>query len=234
MSFAKKSLIIVAIVFCFGLAIAQRQHRDALPKVKPSADRLDKQAVSDLVNRCFEGLVRSDDQSLTPSFIKGDFDGDGSMDLFVTVQPGKKVDSRDKTIPAFNFYNVIDSVSPANVAHDLRVGNLGLIESWPLVAIVRNVDKPAGSRCLLKNEKVLLVFPMDKGTTVMKLFQGKKLPEGTIGDPDEDDPPPALKGDAVMLLDFGGDGMAIFWSKGRFRWYPVNDFKEAAPPRYRA
>lgn len=230
MLFRISSLLVVATLLLGSLCLT----RVATGQGSTDAEPRSNQEVAALVDRCFGGYVRYDTKTLKRSFIEGDFDGDGSKDLFAAVQPGKKVNINDRSKPSFIFQEVLDSPSPASVALDLRLGNLGLVEVWPLFVVIRNVDKPASSRCLLSNEKYLLLFPMNKGVNYMTLFKGQKLLAGTIGDASEDSPPPVLKGDAVLLLDPAGDGQAIFWGKGRFRWYPVNDFKEAAPPRYRA
>ena len=221
MNYRIPSLIVVVSLLLGNLVLAHdaRPHTEADPIRERS-----NQDVATLIDRCFNGYLRYDDKTLMRSFIEGDFDGDGSKDLFAAVQPGKKVDTNNKSKPPFTYQEVIDAVSPGSVALDLRLGNLGVVEVWPLFVVIRNVDKPGSGRCLSQNEKYLLQFPMDKGVNDMKLFKGKKLPAGTIGDASEDDPPPALKGDAVLLLDPSGDGQAIFWGRGRFRWYPVNDF----------
>jgi hypothetical protein len=229
MMFRISSLIVVATLFGTLFWV-----RGADGQGSGDVERRSDQEVAALVDRCFAGYLRYDNRTLKRSFIEGDFDGDGSKDLFAAVQLAKKVNTNDKSKPPFIYQEVLDSTSPSSAALDLRLGNLGTVEVWPLFVVIRNVDKPAQKRCLLQNEKYLLLFPMDKGVSDMKLFMGQKLPAGTIGDPKEDDPPPALKGGAVLLLDPAGDGQAIFWGGGRFRWYPVNDFPDALPPKYRA
>ena len=193
-------------------------------KVNPNEGlaRLKDQDAEELVRICFGGLLRADLRALTPGFIVGDFYGDGIQDLFVPVRLARSVEMKDRSRPPFNYQEVLDSTSPGRVALDLTVSDLAKVKTWPLLAVVRNVDKARLTRCADVRDKYILLFVMDKGTSVIKVFRARRLPRGTIGDPKEDVPPPRLRGAAVLLLDSHGQGSAVYWDGMRYRWYPYN------------
>lgn len=193
-------------------------------KLKPSVSLSDREMES-LVRTCFGGLL-SADHTLTPSFVVGDFDGDGTQDLFVPVRLGRSVNRKNRSRTPFNYQEVLDPASPASVALNLRMGDLAIVENWPLFVVVHGLSKARMTRCSESRYKFLLLFAMNKGTTSIKLFNGKKLPRGTINDPKEDQPPPRLKGEAILLLDPDGEGSAIYWDGARYRWYPVNRLRK--------
>lgn len=215
---------------------ARHRSRDALAseravepsdshRVQPSG-MLSRRAIDRLVRECFGGLLRPDTHTLAPGFVVGDFDGDGTNDLFVPARLARTLDKKDKSKLPFNYQDVLDPAAPASVALDLRRGDLAQVETWPLFAIVHGMDKATKGRCSASRGKFLLLFPMDKGTTALELFQGEGLPFGTIGDRKEDQPPPRLKGNAVLLLDSHREGLAIYWDGARYRWYPFNQFRK--------
>jgi hypothetical protein len=176
-----------------------------------------------LIRTCFSGLFRASQQRLTPNFVMGDFDGDGQNDLLVAVELARVVDRNDRGAPPFNFQEVLDSRSPASEALDLRMGNLQIFEMGPFFAVIHNIGRSPNISCSRAQNKFVLLFTMDKGTKTMRLFTGKKLPRGTIGDEKEDQPPPRLRGKAILLLDNQGSGTALYWEGTRYRWYPFQE-----------
>jgi hypothetical protein len=60
--------------------------------------------------------------------------------------------------------------------------------------------------------------------SVLRLERGPLKPAIT-GDEPEPIPPPALKGDAILLLRDDGAGEALYWDGERYRWYPYGDWR---------
>jgi hypothetical protein len=180
------------------------------------------QEVESLVHQCFDGLFRGDTTTLAPGFVVGDFDGDMVPDLFVTVRRTRSIDVGDSTQPPFNLQDVLDSTSSATAVPPPRMGDLGRGEDRLFFVVLHHFAADTQAQCPSKLQKFVLLFATDKGNTTIKVFHGKKLPPGTIGDPKEDQPPPLLKGDAILLVDDESIGQALFWDGKRYRWYPFN------------
>jgi len=175
-----------------------------------------------LVHDCFDGLFRVDTATISPNFVVGDFDNDGAPDLFVAVRLARSVSIDDKSEPPFNYQDVIDSTSPASSALKLRMGDLTRPKDGRFWVVLHHLPAGKIAQCSSKQQKFVLLFVEDKGTSTIRVFHGKRLPPGTIGDPKEDEPPPWLKGDAILLVDDKSYGEALFWDGTRYRWYPFN------------
>lgn len=178
--------------------------------------------VKSLISTCFSGLLKLDDNTLKPVFVLGDFNGDGRRDLFAPVRLARNVDAKNRSKPPFTYQQVLDPTSPASAALDLRLGDLAEVETWPLFSVVHDIDGAMSNRCSQAGGKYLLLFAMDNGTSRIRVFSRAKLPRGTIGDETEDEPPPRLRGAAILLLDNEGSGSALYWDGSRYRWYPYN------------
>lgn len=184
-----------------------------------------KESVPDLdslIQHCFGSLLRISQQPLAPNFVIGDFNGDGRADALVAVVPARAIAGDDQSKTPFDFQEVLDSRSPAKVALNLKMGNLAVFQSGPLFAVMHDIARNKREPCSSSEKKFVLLFAMDKDTKTIKLYRDRKLPPGTIGDPDEDQPPPSLKGDAILLLNDRGSGTALYWDGLRYRWYPFN------------
>ena len=186
--------------------------------------RLSAEQVELVVNDCFKGLFRVD-TSLNPSFVLGDFDDDGTPDLFAAVRLAQRIRIDDKSDPSFNFQTVIDSTSRADVALKLKTGDLARPKDGRFWVVLHQPGLGKVTRCPSKLQTFVLLFPGDKGISTLRTLHGKRLPPGTIGDPKEDEPPPRLRGDAILLLDDKSYGEALYWDGSRYRWYPFNDAK---------
>jgi hypothetical protein len=193
-------------------------------QTKPSTT-VSEHDVKSLIESCFGGLFRLDKSALSPAYVSGDFDGDGVDDLFVTAQLARKVSKTDKSVPPFNLQNVFGTgpLPQDRAYYDLRMDTLALAGEGkgPLFLLVHGFPKRAG-RCQGNEKLSVLMFAMYKGTTTIRVFKAKRLPRGTIGDPKEDQPPPRLKGTAILLLDKAGSGTALYWDGSRYRWYPYH------------
>jgi hypothetical protein len=187
------------------------------------ANILSSKDVESLLQSCFHGLFRVDSSGLSPEFVEGDFDGDGIPDVFVPVKLARVVNRNDRSEPPFTFRDVLDPASPSRHELKLKMGDLSvpLVED-PFFAILHRPGGNIPNRCTVRTQKFVLLFPMYKGSSKIELFHGKRLRPGTIYDPKEDQPPPRLRGDAILLLDDIGRGTALYWDGSRYRWYPVN------------
>jgi hypothetical protein len=166
-------------------------------------------------------LFKADTNAYTPAFAIGDFNGDGRPDLVVPVRPNRALNKKNKSKPPFIYQEVLDVGSSEQHALVLNMGDLAAVEVWPLLAIIHNI-KRASLNCSVRTDKYVLLFPPDQDATAIKIFQGRRLPPGTIGDPKEDSPPPQLKGDAILTVNARGDGTAVYWDGRRYRWYPFD------------
>ncbi len=187
------------------------------------ANILSSKDVESLVQSCFDGLFRVGSSSLSPEFVEGDFDGDGIPDVFVPVKLARVVNRNDKSEPPFTFRSVLDPASSSRHELKLKMGDLSVpVVEDPFFAILHRPGGSIPNRCTVRTQKFVLLFAMDKGSSKIELFHGKRLRPGTIYDPKEDQPPPRLRGDAILLLDDKGRGTALYWDGSRYRWYPVN------------
>jgi hypothetical protein len=169
--------------------------------------------------KCFGDLFRVDSQFLSPRFVVGDFNGDKTEDVFVSARLHRKVSKEDKSQPPFTFQELLDAYSPASESLDLRMGNLAIFEGGPWLVVLHGFRT---GKCPAKPARFVLLFPINADATMIKLYGGEKLPPGTTGDPKEDEPPPRLKGDAILIVAPDGEGTAIYWDGSRYRWYPYN------------
>ena len=197
------------------------KHQAYISSREGQSKTFSQQDVDSLIDRCFDGLFGVD-TTLTPHFIVADFDNDGAPDLFVAVRRAKIVRIQDKSEPPFKFQDVIDPESPASAALKLTMGDLGRPKDGRFWVVLHNLHTGKVAQCPSKQRKFVLSFPGGKGISTIRVFHGKKLPFGTIGDAKEDEPPPELKGDAILLLDDQSYGEALYWDGSRYRWYPFN------------
>jgi len=205
-----------------GHTLVYRKERIGRPFLAKPANILSSKDVESLVQSCFDGLFLVGSSGLSPDFVEGDFDGDGIPDVFVPVRLARVVNRNDKSEPPFTFRSVLDPASSSRHELKLKMGDLSVPGAEPFFVILHRLGADNPNRCPARSQKFVLLFGMDKGTSKIELFHGKRLRPGTIYDPKEDQPPPRLHGDAILLLDDKGRGTALYWDGSRYRWYPVN------------
>jgi hypothetical protein len=184
---------------------------------------LSESQIEPLINKCFANLFSLSSHGLSPPFVVGDFNGDGMQDLFVPVRFVGSIKPSNSAKPNFNLEMVLGTGGlPKDKAfYDLRLGDLSVDNGQYFVVIHGAAGIPL-SICPSVRNRFVLIYAMDKGSIGIRLYGGKRLPPGTIGDPKEDQPPPMLKGKAIVLLDSHKIGTALYWDGSRYRWYPFN------------
>lgn len=218
--------LFLIVVVCLAIALIgiradQRStNQKTESKQNPNETRVLNHSLTQLVGKCLGGTFQIDADVVKPFWLTGDFDGDGAQDVAVTVRLARTVNPKDRSKPPFNYQMLLDSASPATESLDLRMGDLGLGEYWPILVVFHRVSETKPGNCPQGQDIYVLNEALDKKGS-MHIYRGKKLPPGTIGDPKEDQPPPSLKGAAILLFHKDTKwGMAFYWDGARYRWYP--------------
>lgn len=180
--------------------------------------KLPAEQVKTLIEKGFGGLFRLDEQTVTPHYLTGDFNGDGVADLCVVARLGHDLDAGDKSSPTFMLYAPLGAGMDARkYEHKFTLGDLSHYADDMLLVIMHGA-RERGWEGNEPSQKFALLSAMDAGVNRMSLHKGALKP-ASIGDADEDLPPPRLKGDAI-LITYRGEGTAIYWDGARYRWYP--------------
>lgn len=187
------------------------------PGKNPSKDD-----ISSIVKSEFGSLIVMGNRGITNDFVIGDFNGDGIMDITVSVHPRNGLDKADHTILPFQFYKPnafeeckFDMSDLARYQESfIRFPDEGMI-------VILHGSTLSGWEKIDKHNKHLLVDGWSLLPKTMKLFNGK-LKSEQIGDA----PlavPPKLIGDAVWLLNHDTDeGDIIYWNGQSYSWYPTS------------
>src|SRR5262249_13198062 len=152
---------------------------------------IDKSQVEWLLSNCFDGLFAIDPAGLSPEFVVGDFNGDGEADVFLPVRLTRDT-NRDHQEPNFLIQIVFDGgpLPKDRGYYDFGLKDLTRDHLRPYLIVVHSVARIISQRCPPRQDKFVLLFAIDQGSEKIKLFHGKRLPPGTIGDKKEDRPPP--------------------------------------------
>jgi hypothetical protein len=173
------------------------------------------------MSREFAGMVAVDTVQMHPHFMVGDFDGNGKSDLVVI---GRLVSATPERAEGGSHMHVYVPMGTGMkpVPRDIRM-SADLLATWRgegAQLVIHDFRRATSSP---RRENALLLFSAN-GESVLRLERGPLKPAIT-GDEPEPIPPPALKGDAILLLRDDGAGEALYWDGERYRWYPYGDWR---------
>jgi hypothetical protein len=189
---------------------------------KPSAEQ-----VETLVRTEFAGLFQVD-QAHSPYYVVGDFNGDNVEDIVVTVRLKSYVDPNDKSSPPF-WFEALRPVCPveakcgdgSDAIYTYRMGDLTRFQGVPILIAIHGTPELGWINSGPQQKFVISSGPGEYEKH-MKVFRGKLKPE-TIGDDPMITPPPNSNRDMILLLDDKDRGEALYWEKGNYHWYPVEE-----------
>jgi len=123
---------------------------------------------------------------INPFYQRGDFDGDGTLDIAIWVKNRKSGKLGIAVIPRGP-----GKVSWVGAGHQLvdRTGNV----LWP------------------------------NGDTLDWIGAWYVYEKGAVGQGATDEPPPKLKGDALMLIELESASGLLYWTGQRYAWYQQGD-----------
>jgi len=168
----------------------------------------------------------SERRAITPAYLRGDFNGDGAVDLAIIAFLNVKVDFDPQPLTTF----VIDKAYPPNyrATYKFTPQNLkGYRDSGlPLLVVFHGATDTNVVDFKIK-ERFIILSGIDNYSKKALLFRGALKP-AVAGDEPRVIPPPKLVGDAIVILDDQNTGNAIFWYGGRYCYYPVENFKASS------
>jgi hypothetical protein len=193
--------------------------------------------VRSIIEREFQGAFvlggSAPGKEITPSFVTGDFNGDGRGDLaaLITVKPDvlQQRLARDPRSPLSGLIvsKVVGKGMPAQAIKEAELTLADLAEHFQrsiVLLILHSFDQPASSAARF----ALLDF-CNNGNMAMSVFRGT-LSAAAAGDIPIISPP-RLKGDALRFLDDNGEGTTVYWDGLRYRWYPVTPVTQRGAER---
>jgi hypothetical protein len=168
-------------------------------------------------------LILGTKLKVTPTYLWGDFNGDGAIDIAIVAALNASVNFNTQPLSAF----VIDDALPPNDQGADKFPRESLKEytDIPLLVIFHGANDASVKNFQIK-ERFIVLNVMDTPPQRMLLHKGRLEP-AVAGDEPRVIPPPKPIGDAIVFLGDRNTGTAIFWYKGKYRWYPVNKY----PPR---
>jgi hypothetical protein len=171
----------------------------------------------------FSGLFKVDRQNISPSYLVGDFNGDGVEDIAVSVQLNRHVSAEDKSKLPF-YFEKAPGPGPSTVGEQgndsgFVMGDLARYKDLAILAVIHG-SKSNGWSQTQAEQRFVIVDAWHLGQKLMTLFHGKIKP-ASYGDEPRVIDPPELLGDAVLMLDQTHTGTAVYWDGARYRWYPI-------------
>ena len=168
----------------------------------------------------FEGLFEPDGKIISPRHLLGDFNGDGVLDIAISVRLLRSIEPSDKTEPPFWFGKPL---GPGMVQDDERyrfkMGDLARYRNESILIVLHGMAGQGWSHSEPK-QRFAIVDGWDAGKINMSSYRGKLEPvaagDGAI------EPPPRLLGDAILMLGHENKGTALYQDGNRYRWYPVD------------
>lgn len=173
-----------------------------------------------LVKREFEGLFEADGQTISPSHLVGDFNGDDVVDVAIYVRLSQSIDPSDKAEPRFWFGKPLGpGMRDDDKRYTFKMGDLARYRSEPILIVLHGKAEPdpTGSE---PKQRFVIVDGWDADAVTMRSYRGKLWPAAAGDSPIE--PPPHLLGDAILILGRENRGTALYWDGNRYRWYPVD------------
>ena len=191
------------------MQVAQ-QNEAAQPQVASNIPPPDLNAVQDAVNRVFKDKARID-MSRKPYFVAGDFNGDGSQDIAVVLQPTpEKLADLNEEFPNWILKN------PFAPGAESRVPRLRVAAHDSLLAVIHGYgtkgwrDPEATQTFLLKNA-------IGSGMNARDAKDVRKANSGTKT--------PHLSGDVISQVVNGSQGY-LYFADATYSWYDPKTFQE--------
>jgi hypothetical protein len=186
--------------------------------------KLNGEQVRALVATEFGDLFQVDDQTFSPYYLVGDFNGDGFEDILVTVRLKHELDPNDKSSPPFWFKQPGPVCPPKkkcidDAAYTYTMGELAGFRGGLMLTVIHGAPE-LGWINSQPQQKFLITSAWNKYTKYIRVFRGK-LPTAPIGDDPVIPPSPSADRDTILLLDDKNTGTAVHWEGGDYHWYPV-------------
>jgi hypothetical protein len=195
---------------------------------------LTKEQIQSLINKEFGQLFLVDSLYISPTYLVGDFNGDGIKDLAVLVRPRKTIDPNDKTKPTFwldepitgGIYKTTSKRRLDKAEREWRerhqaftIGDLARYRQvlLPEIVIIHGTEGRMWENSE-PQQRFVVLGGMDHDADRMRLYRGK-LKSMAIGD-SPGGIPHKLVGDALLFTYRNEGGAVIYWLNGDYYWYP--------------
>ena len=164
---------------------------------------------------------------VNPVYAIGDFNGDRKSDLgvMVSVDIGKLAErlalDPNWSIPHLLFYP-LDSPDTSDEGPKPFELPLKLIVSQKIERSALLILHDFSLDRRKPNAMAHAVTDFYPFSSLTMAVSRKRLPANSAGDSPVL-PPPRIVGDMLLFLDRRSDGSAVYWDRGRYRWYPVGN-----------
>jgi hypothetical protein len=207
---------------CYFRAANMQENSNQVPKA-PSEST---EQIRGVLAKEFGGLMDIDDRTISPTFLMGDFNGDGVADLAIAVRVNREIDPEDPSEMPFRFEKAYgpgpSTVGEPDYGPSFTIGVLAHYRrnNFSMLAIIHGT-RELGFTETMPQQRILVVDAWHLGKKRMSLFKGKLEP-AAYGDEPETVAPPQLLGDAILMIGPENSGTAVYWDGARYRWYPVD------------
>jgi hypothetical protein len=190
--------------------------------VKAGPD-LNGKLITSLLETEFGSLFVIDDRTISPTYLRGDFNGDGVEDLAVAVRLNRQIDPNDRSKMPFQFDKAYgpgpSTVGEQDYGPTFTIGDLAGYRDLSMLAVIHGT-REHGLTNSKPSQRFVVVDAWHLGQKTMSLFRGKLKP-AAYGDELKIIPPPQLLGDAILMIGPEDSGTAVYWDGARYRWYEV-------------
>jgi hypothetical protein len=229
-SHAVYKLLIIALTAAFSHSaacqVSSSSPGDGIPKTEsPTRQKANvtPEQVATLLASEFGGLFKVDERNITPSYLVGDFNGDGVEDLAASVRLDRQISTDDKSKPPFSFEKAYgpgpSTLGEQSEENGFTMGDLARYHELPILAVIHGSTKD-GWKNSQPEQRFVVVDAWHLGKKMMSLYHGRLKP-ASYGDEPRLIQPPQLLGDAILMLDKANAGTAVYWDGATYRWYPV-------------
>jgi hypothetical protein len=220
-------VLVVSLIGCFHLAactfasraVSERrsQTQEAIKRTPPKEEQ-----VATLLRSEFGDLFILDGRDVSPSYMVGDFNGDGVEDIAISVRVNRVINPDDRSTPPF-FFEKAFGPGTSTVGEEIEkdrfaIGALARYKDLTILLVIHGSSRQQWNN---SEQKFVIVDAWHLGKKMMSLHQGRELKPSAYGDEPQIIPPPQLLGDAILMLDGESVGTAVYWDGARYRWYPV-------------